>query len=67
MPSFKNKVELDDVHVLRDSGQALLCNIGGIEAWIPQSQIDDDSDVYREGDAGTLIISEWFALEKGLI
>jgi len=36
------------------------------EVWIPQSQIHDDSEVYREGDAGTLVVSEWFAEKEGL-
>ena len=35
--------------------------------WIPQSQIDEDSEVYRVGDEGFVVISEWIALKKGLI
>jgi len=33
--------------------------------WIPQSQIDDDSEVYQKGDKGTLIISDWWAEKQG--
>lgn len=36
------------------------------EVWFPQSQIDDRSDVYREGDEGDLWISQWIAEQKGL-
>lgn len=46
---------------------AILVNIEGKEHWIPQSQIDDDSEVWQEGDEGELIISEWFATKKGLV
>jgi hypothetical protein len=67
MPTFRDKVEIEDVEVLRDTGKALLCRINEREIWIPQSQIDDDSEVYQEGDSGTLIVSEWIALEKKLV
>lgn len=33
--------------------------------FIPQSQIDDDSEVYKEGHEGTLIVSDWFARKRG--
>jgi hypothetical protein len=33
--------------------------------WIPQSQVDDDSEVYEKGTEGTLIISDWFAEKQG--
>jgi hypothetical protein len=66
MPEFEEKVRVKDVLALRDSGKALLCRIKGAEIWIPASQIDDDSEVYRAGDQGTLVISEWIATQKGL-
>lgn len=34
--------------------------------WIPQSQIDDDSEVYAKGTEGMLIISGWIADQKGI-
>lgn len=46
-----------------------LC-IAGIhdeDVWVPKSQIDDDSEVWRKGDEGELIISEWFAEKEGLV
>ena len=33
--------------------------------WIPQSQVHDDSEVWKEGDVGSLVVSEWFAEKKG--
>jgi hypothetical protein len=57
----------DDVEVLIQTDKAILCDIGGDEIWIPLSQIHDDSEVYKMGTKGTLIITEWLAKKKGLI
>lgn len=66
MPEFKEKTRINDVTVKRVSDKAILCVIEGNEIWIPQSQIDDDSEVWKEGDEGTLVISAWLANQKGL-
>ena len=39
----------------------LVENEFGETAWVPISQLTDDSDIYEEGDTGTLAISDWFA------
>jgi hypothetical protein len=60
-------VRIEYCEVIRDSGKALLIRIGGeVEKWIPQSQIDDDSEVWKEGDKGDLVIKAWFAEKEGL-
>ncbi len=59
-------VSIDDVLALAQTDDALLCRIDGVEYWIPQSQIDEDSEVYRKDDEGTLVITEWIADKKGL-
>lgn len=68
MPIFLEKVEFEDVEVVfvSDAG-GVLCKIEGEDVWIPQSQIDDDSECWRAGDEGKLVISEWIANQKGLI
>jgi hypothetical protein len=66
MPEFIDKVRIEDVIVLKATDKALLCDINDDEIWIPQSQIDDDSEVFQEGDEGTLVISLWIAEQKGL-
>lgn len=33
--------------------------------WIPQAAIHEDSEVYKDGTEGTLIVHDWFA-EKEL-
>lgn len=55
-----------DVVCKRQTPKAILVVIKGAEHWIPQSQIDDDSEVYKDGDTGTLIIKSWFAEKLGL-
>jgi hypothetical protein len=33
--------------------------------WFPKSQIHDDSEVWREGQEGELVVTEWFAEQRG--
>ena len=65
----KKTVDLTDCVCLKETEKAILVSIPDVDddMWIPLSQIDDDSEVYQEGDEGTLIISEWIALQKGLL
>jgi hypothetical protein len=37
----------------------------GEEVWVPQSQIHDASEVWKKGDSGTLVVTEWIAIKKG--
>lgn len=62
----KLAVRIDDVECTKETDKALLCVIDGKPVWLPKSQIDDESEVFAEGDTGTLVISEWIAGEKGL-
>jgi hypothetical protein len=65
---FKDIAEFEDVVVVHATDKALLCR-GLLEqdTWVPQSQIDDASEVYKAGDEGTLIVSEWWAKQAGLV
>lgn len=67
MPSFTNKAKFPDARAIRATANALLVDIDGNEHWIPQSQIDDDSEVYEEGGEGELVVSQWIAEQKELI
>ena len=29
--------------------------------WIPKSQIHDNSEVWKKGDVGMIVVTEWFA------
>lgn len=35
------------------------------KAWVPKTQITDDSEVYEVGGEGTLSVTEWLAQERG--
>jgi hypothetical protein len=59
-------VSFEDVTCKAETEKALLCIIDGEEHWIPKGQVDDDSEVYKRGDQGTLIVTEWIAKQKGL-
>lgn len=60
-------VRIEDVRCLRATDKAILVEIDGAQHWIPQSHIDEDSEVYSQGDEGTLVITEWIATQKGLL
>ena len=50
-----------------DSGKALLVEAPEFDEpqWVPHSQIDDLSEVYKPGTSGDLVVSEWLARQKG--
>ena len=60
-------IRFDDVVCKAETDKAILVEIGGEEHWIPQSQILDDSQVWRKGDEGELVVTEWIAIEKELV
>jgi hypothetical protein len=63
---MSEKVQIQDVVAVKETEAALLVEIEGEEFWIPKSQIDDDSEVYKMGTDGTLVISAWFAEKLGV-
>lgn len=71
MAEFEETVEFPDSRCVRATSKAILVEIPdfGGEFWIPQTQVDDRSEVYgaAEGEnVGTLVVSQWIAEEKGL-
>jgi hypothetical protein len=69
MTAHKHQAHFDNVVALRETDKALCCKLETHDRpiWFPLSHIDDDSEVWRVGDEGTLIVSEWLAAQKGLI
>lgn len=59
-------VRIEDVLCEAETGKAICCIIDGESVWLPKSQVDDDSEVYKKGTEGVLVISEWIAEQKGL-
>ena len=62
----KEPFSIENVTCLQDTDKAILVEIDGEEHWVPQSQVDADSEVYQKGDEGKLVISHWFAVKAGL-
>lgn len=54
-----------DAKATRETDKAVLFIIEGQEEWIPKSQIHDDSEVWQGGCEGALIVTEWFAEQRG--
>ena len=67
MANDDDEVRIEGVKALRATERAFLVRIEGEEHWFPQSQICDDSEVYKAGDEGTLVITRWIAQQKGLL
>lgn len=57
----------EDVFCLRATDKAIQVVIDDQTHWIPQSQVHDDSEVYRVGQRGTLVITQWIAQQRGLV
>jgi hypothetical protein len=59
----------EGVECIRGSAKALF--VTGLKTkkavWVPLSQIQEDSEVTRPGEKGTLIVTEWFAEKAGLL
>lgn len=67
MPEFRYTRRFEDVYAIRETEKALSVYFGdGVWKWVPKSQIDDDSEVYIQGQEGTIVISDWWAEKEGL-
>jgi hypothetical protein len=69
MDCEKMKISFYDCKAIRQTEKALLVYIPDLETeeWIPQSCVDDDSEVYKKGDCGELVIFDYFAKSKGWV
>lgn len=55
-----------EARCVRATSNAILVDVDGEEVWIPQSCVHDDSEVWKRGDEGTLVVTRWIAEKKGL-
>ena len=62
-------VEFEDARCIRETQKAIQVRLSDRQRpiWIPQSIVHDDSEVYKFGQSGKLVLPEWFALRMGLI
>jgi hypothetical protein len=70
MSSRNEPVDFEHVVVVCVRDKALLCKGADFEVWVPKSQLCQESEIFaesEEGDAGTLVIPEWLAIDKDLV
>jgi 4-hydroxy-3-methylbut-2-enyl diphosphate reductase IspH len=62
-------VEFEDARCIGQTDKAIKVRLADRERpiWVPQSVVHDDSEVYKLGQTGKLVLPEWFALKEGLI
>jgi len=64
----RDSISFSNVYCRARTDLALLCEIEGLDIWIPRSQIITAySKVIAKGDYGKLTVTRWIAQEKGLI
>ena len=56
-------VRVEGAKCLRATAKAILVTAPELkgEVWIPQSAVHDDSEVWKPGQEGRLVVLEWFA------
>lgn len=61
-------VSLGHARCTNSSPKAICVVIAGspLARWIPQSVIHDDSEVYKKGDSGNLVVMLWWAEKEKL-
>lgn len=59
-------VRIEDCFVKKETEKAILVVIPSVEEkWIPKSQVHDDSEIWKEGMTGCLVITQWLAEKNG--
>jgi hypothetical protein len=53
----------------RASEKAILVEAADFDepVWVPVSQVHDDSEVWKVGDEGKLVVTQWIAEQKGWV
>lgn len=67
MKDTDEQVEFEDSKVKAETDKAIKAWVDGRWLWVPKSQIADESEVYKAGTDGTLIVSRWWAEKEGLV
>lgn len=67
--SFKQKeyVNLGFATVVHTTDEGIIVSYKGEEAWFPLSELSPDCYLEEQEDSGSLIVSEWLAIQRGLI
>lgn len=62
-------VTFDEAECIAETDMALLVRIDvddEDERWVPKSVVAEESEVQEKGDAGELVVAEWWAKKAGL-
>ena len=65
--SSEELAEFEDIHCEFDTVKAIKVTVEGKVRWIPKSLIHDNSEVYKKGTEGKLVVPQWWAEEEGLV
>lgn len=60
-------VSFGDCECIDERPTAIQVIIDGVARWMPQKIVHDDSEVWKRGDRGTLVVMEWFAIQEGWV
>jgi hypothetical protein len=59
-------ISMGPVTVTRETAKAILVEFPGRkEVWIPQAAVHDNSEAWKQGDKGKLVVCAWFARARG--
>ena len=68
--SNNDPINLGLVLVIAETENAICVTESGISSepfWVPQSQVHDESEVWKDGDQGDLVVNRWFAEKQGWV
>jgi hypothetical protein len=60
-------VSYPNVECWKETDKAIFVFVLDQFLWIPKGQISEDSEVWKEGDLGKLVITRWIAIQKKLL
>jgi hypothetical protein len=64
---MSDPVNLGQAECTHETDLAIKCTVDDMDepVWIPKSQIHDNSEVYKKGHEGDLIVTSWLAKQQG--
>jgi hypothetical protein len=65
MNAGKRPVSMGQARIKAETPKAVLVDFGKKEVWVPQAAVHDDSEIWRKGDSGKLVVKSWFARARG--
>lgn len=69
MTDFVDYIKLPNCEIKAETDKAILVYCGDIDKdpfWIPKSQVDDRSEIWKAGEIGELMVSEWIMTKRDL-